>query len=171
MSNIWITSDWHFNHDKEFIWKDRGFNSVNEMNQAIIERSKSLIKDEDTLYVLGDCMMGQDAAAGIELIKQIPGHKYLVLGNHDSAARVKFYKEHQIFEDIALAFKIKKGKKEYLLSHYPTLVANGGTSNGVFNIHGHTHSKSSTDEALPYCYNVNLDAHNCYPVNLEEIKL
>lgn len=31
MSNIFITSDLHFNHNKDFIWKKRGFSNVNEM--------------------------------------------------------------------------------------------------------------------------------------------
>ena len=38
MSNIWLISDTHLNHDREFIWKARGFSSVEEMNNAIIER-------------------------------------------------------------------------------------------------------------------------------------
>lgn len=171
MSNIWVTSDWHFNHDKEFIWKARGFNSISEMNEAIVERCKHLIKDEDTVYVLGDCMMSADAAAGIELIKQIPGHKFLALGNHDTDSRVALYKQNNLFEDICWGYMIKKGKKKLLLTHYPTLVSNGETSNGIYNIHGHTHSKDKVVDTLPYCYNVNLDAHDCYPVNLEEIKL
>ena len=54
MANIWLTSDWHFNHDKEFVWKARGFESVHEMNQAIIERHNSKVEDEDDVYVLGD---------------------------------------------------------------------------------------------------------------------
>ena len=37
MSNIFITSDLHFNHDKDFIWKERGFSNVNEMNEAIVK--------------------------------------------------------------------------------------------------------------------------------------
>ena len=38
MSNIWLISDTHLGHDKTFIWKARGFDSVWDMNNAIIER-------------------------------------------------------------------------------------------------------------------------------------
>ena len=31
---IWLCSDWHLNHNKEFIWKARGFESVAQMNEA-----------------------------------------------------------------------------------------------------------------------------------------
>ena len=30
---LFFTSDWHFNHDREFVWKQRGFSSVDEMNE------------------------------------------------------------------------------------------------------------------------------------------
>ena len=35
-SQVWITSDLHLGHDKPFIWEARGFDSVQEMNQTII---------------------------------------------------------------------------------------------------------------------------------------
>ena len=38
MSNIWLISDTHLGHNKEFVWKARGFDSVWDMNNAIIER-------------------------------------------------------------------------------------------------------------------------------------
>lgn len=34
---IYFTADLHFGHNKEFIYKKRGFNSVDEMNNKIIE--------------------------------------------------------------------------------------------------------------------------------------
>ena len=36
MSNIFVTSDMHFGHDREFIWKARGFTSLQEMNEAYV---------------------------------------------------------------------------------------------------------------------------------------
>lgn len=35
---IWLTSDTHFNHDKDFIWKPRGFQNVQDMNEAILTK-------------------------------------------------------------------------------------------------------------------------------------
>ena len=34
MSNIWLTSDTHFGHDKDFIWGSRGFKNVYEMRES-----------------------------------------------------------------------------------------------------------------------------------------
>lgn len=34
MGNIWLTSDFHFCHNKEFLYAPRNFNGVWEMNSA-----------------------------------------------------------------------------------------------------------------------------------------
>ena len=41
---IYLTSDWHFGHDREFIWKARDYSSVEEMNEDQIDKINSLIK-------------------------------------------------------------------------------------------------------------------------------
>ena len=46
MSKIWLTSDLHFLHNKEFLYKPRGFDSVEEMNEAIIERHNVLVEED-----------------------------------------------------------------------------------------------------------------------------
>lgn len=59
MPNIWFSSDLHFNHNRQFIYQARGFETLEEMNQTIIERFNSLVKPEDDLYLLGDTMLGK----------------------------------------------------------------------------------------------------------------
>ena len=44
---IYVTSDLHFNHDKFFCYVPRGFQSVEEMNNAIVKRWNAVITDED----------------------------------------------------------------------------------------------------------------------------
>ena len=34
---IYFSSDLHLNHDKDFIWRERGFSSVEEMNETIVD--------------------------------------------------------------------------------------------------------------------------------------
>ena len=45
-------------HDREFIWKARGFNSVDEMNEETIRRFNEVVNPEDTVYILGDIALG-----------------------------------------------------------------------------------------------------------------
>lgn len=165
MSNIWLISDTHFNHNKDFIWKSRGFNSVQEMNETIINNWNKVIKSDDIVYHLGDFIMG-DLSRGIDIIKQLNGKIRLAIGNHDTNARIiAFYNLHN-FEDIQFGYRIKKGKRTFLLTHYPTLTGNFDNSK-TYSIHGHTHSNNAFCE-YDMMYNVNCDAHNCNPILLED---
>ncbi|AXF52508.1 MAG: hypothetical protein [Caudoviricetes sp.] len=164
---IWFTSDFHFNHDKEFIWKERGFSSVGEMNDRIIERYNEVVKDDDEVYILGDVMMGDRYAYIYEVLRELKGKKYLAYGNHCTNKRLEFFEEHKFFKDVQMGYRIKQGKKTLLLTHYPTLVSNS-TKDEVYNLHGHTHSTSVLSD-IPKCINVSVDAWNCYPANIDEI--
>ena len=58
------------------------------------------------------------------------------------------------------------------MSHFPTLTGNleaESLHQMTLNLHGHTHSKDMFYEDRPYMFNVALDAHNCYPVLLDDI--
>ena len=60
---IYFTSDLHIGHDRDFIWKERGFSSVEKHNEEILKRWNEVVKPEDTVYILGDLAMGQNEAA------------------------------------------------------------------------------------------------------------
>ena len=45
---IYITSDFHFCHNKEFLYKPRGFSSIEEMNIVLVENYNNIITPEDT---------------------------------------------------------------------------------------------------------------------------
>lgn len=166
MSEIWVTSDFHFGHDREFIWKERGFSSLKEMDEVLIENFNSRVKEEDTVYILGDCIMGFHLEEGIEKLRKLNGKLILVAGNHDTNKKIELFKKENIFENISFADRTKIGKFGILLSHYPTIVANT-TKDKIVNFHGHTHSKNKFSE-FNCCYHIGVDANNNYPVNLEE---
>ena len=52
MSNICITSDWHFCHDRDFLYAPRGFHSVWEMNKELVARYNEVVDRDDDVYVL-----------------------------------------------------------------------------------------------------------------------
>ena len=89
---IWITSDFHFGHEKEFLWQPRGFISWEDHAESIIKNYNEVIDKDDEVYILGDCVLKNDDF-GIECLKQLKGHKYLAVGNHDSNLRINKYEE------------------------------------------------------------------------------
>lgn len=168
---IWITSDTHFNHNREFIYKARGFDSVQDMNEAIVTRWNEVVAPDDEVYLLGDVMLG-DSDAGIELVKQLNGVIHIILGNHDTDSRVKLYYSLPNVTEVALAAKIKYKKHHFFMTHYPCLTGNlekEELSQMTLNLYGHTHQKSNFYNDMPYCYHVGVDSHNCYPVSLDQI--
>lgn len=169
MGEIWFSSDLHFSHDREFVWKERGFENVGEMNLTLIDNFNSIIHPCDTLYLLGDNWLNCSVEEGIALLHQIRCKDVrFIRGNHDSPTRWEALKE--VGTPIGWAEMIKDAKKYYLLSHYPTQTANydDGWGNAVRNIHGHSHQKSPmTDD---FRINVGVDAWANTPVSFGEVK-
>lgn len=173
MSEIFITSDTHFCHDKPFVWEPRGLTSAEEMNETIIERWNSVVKPNDMIFHLGDTML-LDNNKGIECLKRLNGQICLIYGNHDTNNRIELiHKELPSIITLGYAHLFKYKKINIYLSHYPTLTSNMGDTglwHRVISLHGHTHQKANfLYPDNPFIYHVGVDSHNCYPVNIEEV--
>ena len=74
------------------------------------------------------------------------------------------------YHGYADVYKYSKRKRFYL-SHYPTIVSNydDDKKTPMWNLSGHTHFKSKFYNDVFRIYNVGVDAHNCYPVSIEQI--
>ncbi len=117
-------------------------------------------------------MLG-DNEYGINCLKQLNGHIHIILGNHDSTIRVELYKKCPNIVSIDYALQLKLNKNYFFLCHYPVITSNYDDqkewTKHLINLHGHTHSKNKFYSDNCYMYNVGLDSHNNYPVELNEI--
>ena len=169
---IWLCSDWHFSHDRDFVWKARGFNSIAEMNNEIVKRHNSVVAEDDDVYVLGDLMLS-DLEEGLRCISQLKGRLHLVRGNHDTDRKLEMYQTLPNFvEFCGWATMIKYRKYHFYLSHYPTMTPNTGEEHLrqiVINLFGHTHQQTNFYNNIPQVYHVGIDSHNGYPVLLDDI--
>ena len=169
---IYFSSDLHLNHNKPFVYEARGFSSIDEMNSTIIKNFNSIISSNDDLYLLGDTFLG-NLQLGIYLFNQLPGQIHLIWGNHDTDNRKEeISKCHNVVEIIGFATIIKYQKYHFYLSHFPTLTTNFDDYNKPLKqrtlcLAGHTHSKNKFEECGSY--NVAVDAHNCFPISIDEI--
>lgn len=168
---IFFSSDYHFGHDKEFLWGPRGLPSMFANSQAIVGNHNAIVKDEDDVYVLGDLMLG-DNEYGLQMIKSLKGKLHIILGNHDTDIRIKLYEQLPNVVEITYAKVIKIGKQHYYLSHYPTICSNYDDKpyhNHMINLYGHTHQQTNFYNNNPFMYHVGVDSHDCYPVSIEQI--
>ena len=173
MSDYFITSDLHLMHNKNFLFEPRGFSSTEEMCEAIVERWNRIVKPEDIIYNLGDLALS-DVDAAIPYIKRLNGFQWWIRGNHCTINKVKkICEECKNISTISnpeasWATMLKFGKKHFFLCHYPTIV-NNTNDKPVYCLCGHTHTKNKWEDFDKGCYHVEMDAHDCYPVSLEEI--
>ncbi len=181
MSRTWITSDLHIGHDREFVYEYRGFASIEEHDEALVENWNSLVDDEDVVYVLGDVMLRHspedvDFGYGMSVLKRLKGKLIIIRGNHDSDARIEKYRtcENVLSAgDAAMYLHYPEtGGYHFYLSHYPTLVSHERLKHmrmALINLYGHTHQKEHFYQEHPYMYCVCLDAHDMKPVLMEDV--
>lgn len=174
---LYVCSDLHLGHDKSFIYKPRNFSSMEENADTILDRFQETLTNEDDLYILGDTLVGPDSDMYLEYLEKMPGSLHLLWGNHDSDRRKELLSNlPNVVETLGCGAMLKYKKWHFLLSHYPTLTANYDDYDKplrarVWNLHGHTHSKDYLEFIHKgwQSYNVAVDAHNCYPISIDQI--
>jgi calcineurin-like phosphoesterase family protein len=136
--NRFVISDHHLGHTnswEKFKLSDgsplRPFTSTEEMNETMIERHNAKVKEQDTVYFLGDVVINKKY---LELVKRMNGRKILIRGNHDifkdeDYREVGFQQIHgvRVFVD------------KFILSHIP-LHPDCVSERFRVNVHGHLHA-------------------------------
>ena len=176
---IWFTSDLHFGHRNIIKYCNRPWNTVEEMDEALIHNWNSVVGKNDIVFDLGDFAFASNQRWR-ELVSGLNGKHYLILGNHnvsryprDSSMGLFEGVEHQMLLDI-------DGRYVYL-NHYPFLCYGGAwrnPNNAVYQLFGHIHSGPNsagkdTDRLVhlfPYQYDIGVDNNNYFPVSWNQIK-
>lgn len=172
MSNIWITSDSHFNHANILKFKDkddnpvRSFSSVEEMNEILIERWNSVVKSGDKVYHLGDVFFGPKDWIENNW-NRLNGNKRLIVGNHDD---IPYICGQRMFQKVDMWRMFTE--HHLLLTHVPVSIQtlnerkyHGKTE--LINVHGHIHQNDPYSE---HYINVSVERTNYTPVNIEELR-
>lgn len=165
MSRVFYTSDPHFGHKR--VSELRGFWTPEEHDAALIEQWNDQVTKHDTVYILGDIAVSNHRAA-LDILKELPGRKHLISGNHDIVhpvherghSRAELDRWLDTFETIQPFLRKKLNGTEVLLSHFPYPEAGDGFSRegsrfdqyrlpdmGKPLIHGHTHGKETIHDS------------------------
>ena len=169
---IYFTSDLHFNHGNILAYEPitRPFATIDEMNEALITNWNSVVKPEDTAYVLGDFAMGP-ASDVRGLVSRLNGTIKLVRGNHDTPAKLKIYQEMGI-EAKDIEYLTYKGRF-FILCHFPIaseefmqMVVNDNSE--VINVYGHVHSNAQKG-FYRGTYHIGVDTNNLTPISIEQV--
>ncbi|MEM1225877.1 MAG: phosphoesterase [Planctomycetota bacterium] len=171
MSNIWFTSDTHFNHENVIKYCSRPFVDLDDMTESIIASWNCRVMPGDTVYHLGDFALsrGSKHASLVDsILSRLNGQKWLIKGNHDRKEvtdnprwiRVKDY--HEIKVDVG-----EVHKQRVVMSHYRLFVWNQ-RHRGAYMLNGHSHGNLNH---IPWgrSLDVGVDCFDYAPVSFDEV--
>lgn len=137
-------ADLHFFHEAMNKSMDcRGFATVEEMNEVMIEKWNARVRKKDEVVIIGDLSFGS-AQETNELVRRLEGKLYLIKGNHD---RFVWSKEldGSLFQWIKPYEELSDNRRKVILCHYPIMCYNGqyrldkDGRPGTYMLHGHIH--------------------------------
>lgn len=176
---IWFTSDLHFGHQNILKFCKRPWKTTEDMDWNLIQNWNSVVKPDDLVFDLGDFAFATNGRWK-ELLSQLNGHHYLILGNHD-ITRWPGDKVMELFEEVSQQMILKIDGRTVYLNHYPYLCFGGAwknPENAVYQLFGHVHSGpncagTDTDRLVnlfPYQYDVGVDNNNYTPVSWQQVQ-
>jgi len=178
--NIWFSSDFHFGHTNiagpsVSVWKSgyRNFNSVQEMNDALVTNINKVVGEDDILYFLGDWSFGGPHNIYYLRKSLIVKTIHFIRGNHDQHIKdkeIKFldssFNPMDLFTSVQDVFTGKIGSRDFHLSHYSHQVW-PASHKGCIHLFGHSHASL---KGIGKSMDVGVDTHPEFrPYHINEI--
>jgi calcineurin-like phosphoesterase family protein len=184
--NLYFTSDTHFSHTNicsaTTKWKDAGdsvrkFDSLEMMNQTIVDNINNMVGENDILIHLGDHSFG-----GFDRIPEFRDrilckNIHLVLGNHDHHIERNKENVQRLFSSVQhyLKLNIKKPSFKqtvetfsFVCMHFP-IASWDNMNQGVIHLHGHTHLPKHLRVGNGKSLDVGVDGNDLNPYSLDEV--
>ena len=160
-----FTADLHFGHNNVINFKNtdgtkaRDFDTVQDMEDAMVQMHNEIVKPTDKVYMLGDIAFN---ARGLDKVKQMNGIKILVKGNHD---QLKLNKYVDVFKDVR-GCHVMNG---LVFTHIPIHVDQLGRFG--CNVHGHLHMNRvmQDDKIDPRFLCVSVEHTDLKPIEFEDM--
>ena len=179
---LYFTSDTHYMHKNicrgTTSWGNaddftRDFDTLDQMNDRIVNGINSAVGQDDILFHLGDWSFN-----GFERIAEFRNrincrNIHLILGNHDhhidrdrEGIRGLFTSVNQYLE---LEVKGHDWEQNYVLMHYP-IVSWNKMNDGVIHLHGHVHLSADCRIGKGKTMDVGVDGNGLNPLHTSDIK-
>jgi calcineurin-like phosphoesterase family protein len=174
---VWITSDTHYGHKNICrgvtswrlpdgsipINKTRDFDTIEEMNEAIVDGINSVVGQDDVLIHLGDFSFG-----GFENIQKfrdriICKEIHLILGNHDTHIENNKGDVQELFTSVNHYTRLLYKNKTFVLFHFP-ISSWDSLNKGHIHLHGHVHLPTNLRFGKGKKMDVGMDGHTTFGV-------
>lgn len=169
MSNVHYWADLHLGH--EFVAKLRGFNNSTDQDKTIADAWIEAVHPRDTIWILGDLAASSPTRA-LSIIRQLPGTKHLIAGNHDRVhpmhrdAHRQQSKYLEVFASVQPFARQRINGTEVMLSHFPYQGDHKDRADryqqyrlrdrGMPLIHGHVHDEWKTSQSSQNTTQINV---------------
>jgi calcineurin-like phosphoesterase family protein len=179
---VYITSDTHFGH-KNIVrgvtnWRTqdgevpidstRDFQTIEQMNERLIDGINHFVGQDDTLIMLGDVSFGGFDNIGIFLERLVCHNIHLILGNHDHHIdRNRDFVQGR-FLSVQHYLEVNIEGRDFVLCHYP-LQSWNGLNKGVIHLHGHVHLSPNRKFGNGKRLDVGMDGNGMDPYSISEI--
>lgn len=161
---IYFTADTHYGHRNVIKFCDRPFDSAEHMEDEMVLRWNSRVRDGDTVYHLGDFVLGNTKDVE-RVVRRLNGTIRLVRGNHDKTIKGRII---DLFEWVKDYHELNgPDKKKIVLSHYAFEVWNK-SHHGSWHLHGHSHGNLKFKDIKRL--DVGVDEHDYYPISMDEVE-
>jgi calcineurin-like phosphoesterase family protein len=179
---VWITSDTHFGH-KNIVrgttnWRTqdgevpvdstRDFQTIDQMNNRLVDGINNVVGQDDTLIMLGDVSFGGFDNIGIFLERLVCHNIHLILGNHDTHIENNRDYVQGRFLSVQHYMEANISGKDFVLCHYP-FQSWHGLAKGVIHLHGHVHLGSERKFGNGKKMDVGVDGNGLDPYNISDI--
>jgi calcineurin-like phosphoesterase family protein len=164
---IYFTSDTHFGHRNIIEYCNRPFRSsdgqpdVYYMDRELIKRWNDVVTPDDTVYHLGDVIMGERGRLP-QILRNLSGRKILIRGNHDKGAEKML--EAGFDEVHSELYTTVDGKLLYL--HHQPMPVTHWMGWATYHICGHVHEHWTRRGDT---VNAGVDRWDFRPVTLETL--
>ena len=133
---IYYISDLHFGHQRVIEMDGRPFETIEQMDETIMERWNERVTEEDDVYIVGDFAY-HNAYTASWYLRRLRGRKHLIIGNHDYNT-VQDEKALECFASVEKMLRITDNGRTVCLCHYPIAEWNG-KRHGGYHVYGHLH--------------------------------
>ena len=179
---VFITSDNHYAHknicrgvtnwrtqDGEVpVGSTRDFETIEQMNERLVNGINNVVGQDDTLIMLGDVSFGGFENIGIFLDRLICKNIHLILGNHDHHIENDRENIQSRFLSVQHYLEVNINDKNFVLCHYP-LQSWNGLNKGVIHLHGHVHLPANRKFGNGKRLDVGVDGNDMVPYSIDAI--
>ncbi len=171
---IYFVADMHLGHKSIIELCNRPFDTIEEMDETLINNWNEKVKKNDVVYIIGDLIWkGIDPSI---YLKRLNGKKILIIGNHDSNWMCKC-DVNEYFELVTNMHIDNLNSHAVTMCHYPMLEWKNSRKEGTnklgYLIYGHIHNRVSEEYHDLFTFsnalNAGVDINNYQPVSFDEL--